>query len=60
MAVADVFQALNQNRPYRPALPKEKVVDIMKAKAKQRHIDPDLMVVVLDDYNHYAEIAKSS
>ena len=39
MAVADVFDALTSNRPYRPARPEEEALTIMEATVGS-HFDP--------------------
>jgi HD-GYP domain-containing protein (c-di-GMP phosphodiesterase class II) len=36
LAVADVFDALSQNRPYCPAMPMEKVLTILKKESGQK------------------------
>ena len=42
IAVADVFQAIISDRPYRTALPYEQVIDIMLEMADNRHLDHEL------------------
>lgn len=48
LAVLDVFQALTEDRPYRPPLPLEKVALILRSEAEQNHLDPDLVELVLE------------
>lgn len=46
MAVVDIFQALAQERPYRVALPIEKILDILGDLAEKRQIDRSLVTIV--------------
>ena len=43
--MADVFDALTRDRPYRPALPEEDAIEVMRA-GRGTHFDP----VVLDAF----------
>ena len=43
LAVADVFQALLQNRPYRPALEPEAALGLMREMARRGKLDPDIV-----------------
>jgi HD-GYP domain-containing protein (c-di-GMP phosphodiesterase class II) len=45
--LADVFDALRTHRPYRPGMPLEKVVSIMKGDAGT-YFDPDLLRIFLE------------
>ncbi|OEF98428.1 HD domain-containing phosphohydrolase [Desulfuribacillus alkaliarsenatis] len=42
IAIADVFQAIVSDRPYRAGLPYEKVMTIMQSMAEERHLDYDI------------------
>ncbi len=53
MAVADVFTALTEARPYREPLPREKVRLIMEKMAKEGAIDKVFVELLFD---HYEEI----
>ncbi len=46
-AIADVWDALSSDRPYREAWPKEKVLDYMRAGSGS-HFDPDIINTFLD------------
>lgn len=46
-AVADVFDALSSRRPYKPAFPLEKCLEIMKAE-RGRHFDPRVLDAFLN------------
>lgn len=43
LSVADVFDALYSDRPYRSKLPLEKVIDILKEESDKRNLDPNLV-----------------
>ncbi|MDQ4063788.1 MAG: hypothetical protein M3122_07880 [Actinomycetota bacterium] len=43
LAVADVFEALSSHRPYRPAVPLEKVFSILEPNG---HLDLDIVEVL--------------
>ena len=49
MAVADVFQALAQRRPYRQPLSPQGVQEYLDAFARERHLDPQLVELVADN-----------
>jgi putative nucleotidyltransferase with HDIG domain len=46
IAVADIFQALAQNRPYRKSLPLEKILEIMETFVNNGHLDSMLVDLV--------------
>jgi len=46
IAVADVFQALAQNRPYRESLSPEKILSILQAQALDGHLDKNIVLLV--------------
>lgn len=41
--VADIYQALAQNRPYRQSLPPTEILDLLRAKASAREVDPQMV-----------------
>lgn len=43
LAVADITQALSENRPYRPPLAQRKVAAILQTEAKNNHLDAELV-----------------
>ncbi|PIQ24790.1 hypothetical protein COW36_23755 [bacterium (Candidatus Blackallbacteria) CG17_big_fil_post_rev_8_21_14_2_50_48_46] len=49
IAVADVFQALAQERPYRGPLPPEKILEILRDMGKKSKLDPDIIELVATD-----------
>ena len=54
LAVADVLPALIEPRYYKPALPKERVLDIMRSNADQGALDPSIVAVVSENYDALA------
>jgi HD-GYP domain-containing protein (c-di-GMP phosphodiesterase class II) len=48
MAVADVFTALAEDRPYRKGLPQEDVAKIMRDMSKEGKLDGDVVETLLD------------
>ncbi len=55
VAIADVFDALTSDRPYRKALPIEKAFEIIKSKAGT-HFDPQLVKIFLEIKDEIIEI----
>ena len=51
IAIADIFQALTQTRPYRPAREPEAVISSLKHHVEQHKIDPDLVQLVVKDFD---------
>lgn len=51
LAVADIFVALTESRPYRESLPKQKVQDIMTNMVKQNKIDGNVLKTLFDHYD---------
>ena len=54
-AVADVFDALTSDRPYRKAFPLERAVDIMKGE-RGKHFDPRLVDMLFESMDQISEI----
>ncbi|RJX25681.1 MAG: HD domain-containing protein [Desulfurivibrio sp.] len=46
IAVADVFQALSQNRPYRAAQSPETIKDVLSGMAKEKKLDGEIVALV--------------
>lgn len=47
IAVADVFQALAQDRPYRESMPYERIVGILQQLAEERQLDQEIVALVV-------------
>jgi putative two-component system response regulator len=58
MAVADVYDALISRRVYKPALPAEKAIQIIRDGSGQ-HFDPDVVDAFLQVTAEFADIAAS-
>ena len=56
MAVADIFSALTEDRPYRKGLEKDKVIEILLDDVKKEEIDGDIVNLLI---KHYDEINQS-
>jgi putative two-component system response regulator len=54
-AVADVFDALTSDRPYRPAFPIERAVEIMQAE-RGGHFDPRLVELFLENVDELLDL----
>ena len=48
LSVADVFDALYSDRPYRSKLPLEKVIDILKEEGSKQNLDFELVATFID------------
>lgn len=49
MCIADIFDALTaSDRPYKPAVPVEKALDILSDMAEKGHLDKDLLVLFVE------------
>ncbi len=60
MCVADVFQALNQDRPYRPALARADVIRLMREMVRDRALDAAIAELVIADYDTFHQLAARS
>ena len=49
MAVADVYDALTTNRPYRPKIPKEKAIKILREEGEANRLDPEIVEGLLQE-----------
>lgn len=57
MAVADIFSALVEDRPYRKGLPRHRVEEIMNHMVATKSIDGEIVHILMDNYRE-AEILK--
>jgi HD-GYP domain-containing protein (c-di-GMP phosphodiesterase class II) len=49
MTIADIYDALTaRDRPYKPALPAEKALDILQLEAQQGKVDSTLLNVFIE------------
>ncbi len=50
LALVDIYDALTaQDRPYKPAMPVEKSLDILRFEVKDGHLDPEIFNAFLDN-----------
>lgn len=57
IAIADIFQAMTQERPYRPAKDPKTVIKSLEHRVSQHKIDPDLVQLVKEDFDACWEAA---
>ncbi|MES0371727.1 MAG: HD domain-containing phosphohydrolase [Mariprofundaceae bacterium] len=57
IAVADVFQALAQERPYRSSMPKDKVLSILKEEVEQGKLDRTVVDAIEADLDRCWNVA---
>lgn len=58
LAVADIFQALAQDRPYRRALPTGEILDIMRGMVRAGRLDGGLVQVLELDVQYAWQLAR--
>lgn len=58
IAVADIFQALAQDRPYRDGMSYSEIIAILANMVKQGEIDAQVVGVITDHENEYREVIK--
>ncbi|GBE53820.1 cyclic di-GMP phosphodiesterase response regulator RpfG [bacterium BMS3Bbin14] len=51
MAVADIFTAVAEDRPYRPGMSKKEVIRILKQQAEKGLLDSRIVNLLLDNYH---------
>jgi len=56
MAVADVFTALTEDRPYRKGMAKEEVIALMERMTDEQELDGNLVRMLLSDYDHVNQL----
>jgi putative two-component system response regulator len=59
MAIVDVYDALTSERPYKPPLTHEQVLDIIMA-SKGKNFDPQIIEVFFEVQELFEEVAKNS
>jgi HD-GYP domain-containing protein (c-di-GMP phosphodiesterase class II) len=51
MAVADVFTALTEDRPYRKGFARERVTRVLRQMARNEKLDPEVVSALLARYD---------
>ena len=58
IAVADIFTALSEERPYRKGMPKEKILSILRKQAEENMLDDKITDVLLENYDSISKRVK--
>lgn len=61
MAVADVFTAITEDRPYRRGMPKEKAIKLLEKLSDDKHLDQCVVTTLLENFeeiNHIRTMAQ--
>jgi putative two-component system response regulator len=58
MAIADVYDALSSNRPYRKSLPEDTVLKIITEEMGENHFDPTILQVFRNCHDGFEEVKK--
>ncbi len=58
MALADVFDALSSDRPYRKALPHDVVFKIITEEMGEKHFDPTILEIFINKVDNFLEVKK--
>ncbi|MBM7557888.1 HD-GYP domain-containing protein [Halanaerobacter jeridensis] len=53
MAVADVFTAITENRPYRSGMKKKKAISVLESMAADDKLDRELVNIVVNNYQEF-------
>ena len=59
VSIVDVYDAISHDRIYRPAMPEELVLEIMR-RGKGTHFDPRLLALFLDNYDQFQAISAAN
>ena len=59
VAVADIFTAVSEDRPYRPGMPKDSVYRLLKGKADSGQLDKKIIEALYDNYNEVYAYVRS-
>ncbi|MEW6244844.1 MAG: HD domain-containing phosphohydrolase [Bacillota bacterium] len=60
MAVADIFTAITEDRPYRKGMPDEQTFNILNSMVKDRSICPYVVSILMDNFDLIYEIRKEA
>ncbi|MGM0502148.1 MAG: HD-GYP domain-containing protein, partial [Bacillota bacterium] len=53
MAVADVFTAITEDRPYRAGMGKEKAFSVLESMAESNQLDDKIVDIILTNYKEF-------
>lgn len=57
LAVCDIFQAIVQDRPYRPGMDKEQAIAILDKESKSGKINIDVVNIIKNDMDYFYQQA---
>jgi HD-GYP domain-containing protein (c-di-GMP phosphodiesterase class II) len=60
MAVADVFTALTENRPYRAGMDRKETLGILTRMGKTDHLDREALSLLEKNYEYLEEIRRTA
>ncbi len=60
MAVADVFTAVTEHRPYRKGMEKEQVIRVLGSMAKSGAICPEVVLMLVNNFGLFTELCNES
>jgi HD-GYP domain-containing protein (c-di-GMP phosphodiesterase class II) len=60
MAVADIFAAISEDRPYRKGMPKERAVTVLQGMAANGGISPEICALLIDNYESISQARRES
>lgn len=60
MAVADIFTALTEDRPYRPGMTKPEVESMLLRFVDQGHVDPDVVNLLISRHDTLIEVRREA
>lgn len=60
MAVADIFAAISEDRPYRKGMPRERAVTVLQGMAANGGISPEICTLLIDNYESVSQARRES
>lgn len=60
MAVADIFSAITEERPYRAGMKKEEAFDVLNGNVKSGGIDGDIVALLNEHYDEIDRIREEA
>ncbi|MGN6711311.1 HD-GYP domain-containing protein [Anaerocolumna jejuensis] len=60
MAVADIFAAISEDRPYRKGMPRERAVTVLQGMAANGGISPEICALLIDNYESVSQARRES
>lgn len=60
MAVADIYTAITEDRPYRKGMPKEQVIAILNSMVDNRSISPYVVSILLENFECIHDVCRKA